>query len=334
MRALRTTPAGVRLDPRTPAPAPEPGEALVRVTRAMISRGEARAAATPAGTPPFTLGREFVGVVEKITPASGASGIAGGPELRRLQGKRIVASASVVCGQCDLCRHGLSTHCRNRIMLGTPPPTGRDGCFADLVRIPTANLYQVPDSVDDDRAVWAWTLSQAAHAARHVRFETRPYVSVLGDGALGLLCAQTLARLNASVRLLGRHETRMELCAKWGVKHRPADEVGHREDQDVVVDCTGSPSGLEFALKLVRPRGTVILMGDQSPGQIDLGPVVENEIEIVGCRGGSIPDALRMLEREQADVPSLVSRRFKLDSGVEAIQAAARPESLRVLLDI
>ncbi|MDX2113997.1 MAG: alcohol dehydrogenase catalytic domain-containing protein [Planctomycetota bacterium] len=335
MRAFRTDGPGTpKLDRGAPEPVLPEGEALLRTVRAAVSRFDAGAMSRPFSASPITLGNEFVAVVEKVAPAKGTMR----DRAAALVGKRVVGSPNAVCGECDLCRGGLSNHCAARTVLGV---LNRDGCFADRFTLPAMNLHVVPDTVDDDRAVFALALASALHAVQQLRIEGKPYITVLGDGPVGLMCAQLMNRLNASVRVLGRSEAKLELAAKWGIKHRHEREAGRRADQDVVVDCTGVPEGLELALKLVRPRGKILLKGPVHPGALtppaapaELSLIWAKEVEVIGSRCGPIAEALGVLARGEVDVLSLISRRFKLDDATEALRTASRPETLKVLLDI
>lgn len=316
-----------------PDPKPGPGEALIRplrmgvcATDLEIARGYMDA---DRDDEPITLGHEFVGIVEEFNAISPVQ-----QELaKRLKGKRVVGSINAVCGECDLCRAGLSNHCRDRTVLGI---AGRDGCFAERFCLPIVNLVAVPDSVDEDWAVFAEPLAAAMHAAHQLHFEGKPYITVLGDGRLGLLCVQVMSKLNASVRLIGKHEKKLALCEKWGIKHRLLRDIGRRADQDIVVDCTGSPDGLRTAMQLVRPRGTILMKSTFAPraeNPVDLSPLVVNEIELVGSRCGSISEAVRAIEKQEIDVVSLITGRFPLDEGVKALEAAGRPDQVKVLID-
>jgi threonine dehydrogenase-like Zn-dependent dehydrogenase len=173
---------------------------------------------------------------------------------------------------------------------------------------------------------------------------------VLGDGKLGLLVVQVLARMNASVRLLGKHPEKYGLCDHFGIKHRHIDEVGRRQDQDVVVDCTGSSAGLAMAMSLVRPRGKIIIKSAISPVPIptgapvpgadhpawreavNLAPIVLNEIQLIGSRCGHIPDALAMLASKQVQVAPLITKRGRLEDGVMLLEAA-RKGQIKVVMD-
>lgn len=333
MRALRRTEAGgLVLEGRRNPPTAGAGEALVRVTRVALTRDDLEEARKGGGLA-VTLGTQFVGRVEKINPVM--NGTTSGWEPRRLVGQLVAVQAEIACGKCDLCTRGLSAHCRAKVWMGrgAAGSGSRDGGLADLVAVPLSCLVAAPEHVDDDRAVFAATVAAAAHTAQQIRVEGRPYITVLGDGPIGLLTAQVLARLNASVRVLGRHEHKLELCAKWGVKHRPLGEAGLRADQDVVIDCTGTREGLETALRLVRPRGKVLVKSAPSEA-VDVTRVVEGEIELIGSRGGSLAEGMALIAREQVDVVSLISRRFKLEQGIEALKAAGQAESLRVLVEV
>jgi threonine dehydrogenase-like Zn-dependent dehydrogenase len=346
VRALRFDGSTLSLDRAHRDPVAAAGEAIVRPTLTGVCATDVEIA---RGGTSFVgiLGHEFVGVVEEINPAG--LGTAQAERAKRLKGKRVVGSINIVCGKCDLCRAGLSTHCRSRTVLGC---AGRDGCFADRFALPLANLHAVPESVEDERAVFAEPLAAAAHAANMVRVEGKPYITVLGDGKLGLLCVQVMARLNASVRLLGKHPAKFGLCDRWGIKHRHIDEVGRRQDQDIVVDCTGSASGLALAMQLVRPRGKVIIKSTVSPlpmppgapvpganhpawsSPLNLAPIVINEIELVGSRCGSISDALALLEQHSVHTEALVTARGKLDDGPELVNAASQKGQLKVLMSV
>jgi threonine dehydrogenase-like Zn-dependent dehydrogenase len=312
-----------RFDANRPDPKPGPGEALIRPLLAGICSTDLEIC---RGYMQFTgvLGHEFVGIVEAL-------GDHATPRAQSLLGKRVVGTINCVCGQCDMCRRGLSNHCRQRTVLGI---AGRDGCFADRFVLPAVNLLPVPDSLDNDHAVFTEPLAAACAIPQQLHVEGKPLVTVLGDGRLGLLVAQVLARLNATVRVIGKHPQKLACCEKWGIKHRLVSETTPRADQDIVVDCTGSSTGLELATAMVRPRGKLVLkttVADARP--INLAPIVIHEITVIGSRCGPFPDALDLLASQAVDVVSLISRRVKLSQGVEALRLASQGDTIKVLID-
>ncbi len=322
MRALVFDGQAVTVEERRAEPMAMPGEAVIRPTRMGVCTTDLEICRGYMG---FTgvLGHEFVGVVQAVGEKKDKAWI----------GKRVVGSINCVRSVCDLCKAGLRDHARDRSVLGIKD---RDGCFAELFSLPTANLIEVPGNVDDDHAVFCEPLAAAFQILRQLTVEGRPYITVLGDGRLGLLVAQVMNSLNATVRVVGKHEEKLRLCEKWGIKHRLLADVGLRQDQDIVVDCTGSSSGLVTAMQMVRPRGTIVMKTTVAPhGQaIDLSPLVINEIKLIGSRCGPFADALEALSAQTVDVVSLIGRRMKLSDGVEALKAAARGGSgVKVLLE-
>lgn len=330
MKAVRKRGADVLFDTSSPDPCPSAGEAIVRPTRLAI--GQADLAAV-RGEIEFegVLGHRFVGVVE-LAPAGAGE---------RLTGNRVVGNINVSDPSSPLARRGLANHDPDRRILGLK---GMDGCFAERFTIPASNLVVVPDTIDDDHAVFAEPLAAAVHASRIVHLEGKGYVTVLGDTLAALLCSQVMEPLNNTVRLLGRRPERFTLAEKWGVRHRHIEEVGLRADQDVVIVCTGSPADFALAARMVRPRGKIVLKAEPSPVPaacaakndgvaVDLTPIIENEIEVYGARCGSVADAIGQLGVGAIDLTGLITKRFRFDDTIAAIRAASDPEQVQVVID-
>jgi alcohol dehydrogenase len=323
MTALRREAGRVSLH-QSPIPAPAALHALVRVTRMAIASPDL---AVWAGRIDFegTLGHECAGIVESVPE----------PAHARWLGKRVSISPTVVCGVCDLCKSGLSTHCPRRTVMGLH---AREGVFAECISVPVSNLVEIPKAVTDDDAACASTLAAALHACALVRVERKPYVTVLGDGPIALLCAQILARRNASVRVLGKHPARLALCERWGVRHRLAVEAGLRQDQDVVLDCTGSARGTNLALHFAKPRGSVVVKGWPLPAgregeaRVALAPALANELTILGAGPGNISEALAALDRREVDIATLITKRCKLKDWDKAFDAIKSREAVKILM--
>ena len=102
----------------------------------------------------------------------------------------------------------------------------------------------------------------------------------------------------------------------------------------MVIECTGSPTGLQLAMRLIRPRGTIVLKSTYAePPNIDLSPIVINEITLAGNRCGPFPEALRLLRQHRVRVHELISGVFPLSRGSEAIAAARDPDNLKILIE-
>lgn len=298
-----------------PAPEPREGEVLVRVERAGVCETDLQLMKGYMGFR-GVLGHEFVGVAES------------GP----LAGRRVVSEINCACGNCPTCGAGLGTHCPNRTVLGI---LNHDGAFADLISVPQGNLHEVPDSVETDIAVFTEPLAAAFQIPSQVHIRTTDRVVVLGDGRLGNLCAQVLAGVSDHVLVIGKHPEKLALLADQGIDTALLVAYDAERSADVVVDCTGSPSGLPTALTLVRPRGMIVLKttvaGDQT---MSYAPFVIDEVTLVGSRCGPFDQALAALEAGAVDVRPLISARFPLFRGIDAIQCASLPGVLKVLVDI
>ena len=322
MRALISAERSVRFESGHPVPKCGGDEASIRLVQAAVTRTDVELCKGMFGFRGIA-GHQFVGVVESVNGSH-----------TNLIGKRVVGSPIVTCGKCDMCQGGLARHCRNRTILGV---IGRDGCLADRFTLPARNLVLVPDSVDDDAAVFAFLVASAMQAAGQLTIVGRPYITVLGDGPLGMLVAQAMAKLNASVRVIGKHAENLAMCEKWGIKHRLLSEIGQRADQDVVVDCTGSPEGLAIAMNLVRARGKVLLKSifaaESTTKNVDLSPTVMKELELIGSFTGSMPEAVSALAKREFDVVSLISKRMSLADAATIMKAASQPGCFSVLVE-
>ncbi|MEJ2033026.1 MAG: alcohol dehydrogenase catalytic domain-containing protein [Deltaproteobacteria bacterium] len=303
-----------------PRPVPVPGEALVRVLLAGICGTDlelTRGYGNFRGIP----GHEFVGVVEETSPPDG-----------ELTGRRVVGEINLNCGACELCRRGLTTHCPRRQVLGIQ---NKDGVFADYLTLPQANLHPVPEEVADEEAVFAEPLAAAFEIPEQLHLRPSEEILVMGDGRLGLLVAQVLRLAGAAVILLGRHPEKMAIAARRGIATLLTSELPAGAAFETVVEATGSAAGLNQALGLVRPRGTLVLKSTVAgPAGLDPTPLVINEIRLLGSRCGPFGPTLRALATRQVEVQPLITGVRPLDQAVEAFSEAAAPDALKVLLDM
>jgi threonine dehydrogenase-like Zn-dependent dehydrogenase len=210
---------------------------------------------------------------------------------------------------------------------------GADGAFAECLAVPVANLHVVADSVPDEAAVFTEPLAAAFSILEQVKVGNDDHVVVLGDGKLGLLCAQVLAGTGASVCLVGKHAENLALAAARGIDTTMLQEWAPNGAADCVIEATGSAGGLAQAAAAVRPRGTLVLKSTVAEEhRLSLAPLVINEITVVGSRCGLFPPALQALTDQAVEVTSLIDTTFPLVDGVEAVAYAARPGVRKVLI--
>ena len=288
---------------------------MVRVTRAGVCETDLQLIKGYMGFR-GVLGHEFVGVAES------------GP----LAGQRVVGEINCACWQCDTCRSGFPTHCPNRTVLGI---LNHDGAFADLIAVPQRNLHRVPDAIPDDIAVFTEPVAAAFQIPAQIEIAGSERIVVLGDGRLGNLCAQVLASMADEVLVIGKHREKLALLDAMGLKTALLSDDLPQRSFDIVVDCTGSESGLPAALKLVRPRGTIVLKTTVAGTQtLAWAPFVIDEVTLVGSRCGPFDRALNALEHGLVDVEPLITDRFSLSDGLKALQKAQQKGVLKVLIEM
>ncbi len=299
-----------------PQPSPREGEVLIGVQAAGICHTDQEILAGYMhfhGIP----GHEFVGIVT-----------AGDPEL---QGQRVVGEINCPCGGCELCRLGLQHHCRDRTVLGVAQ---RDGAFAEYLTLPAANLHVVPDAVTPYEAVFVEPLAAAFRIVEQLPIGPSSSVAVVGDGKLGQLVARVMRLAGCDLLAVGHHAGKLKLLDRLGVRTVLEEGLTVR-DFDYVIECSGRPSGLDLALRIVRPQGTIVAKSTyHSDKQINISALVVDEISIVGSRCGPFKPAIRALVRHLVDVRDLVDRAFPLEEGLAAFDYATQGDALKVIIDM
>jgi threonine dehydrogenase-like Zn-dependent dehydrogenase len=259
------------------------------------------------------LGHEFVGEALEGT----------------LAGRRVVGGINFACGECSMCARGLGRHCGRRTVLGI---LGADGALAEEFAIPEKNLLEVPTDVPTSSAVFAEPLAAACEILEQVGPVGGRRALVIGDGKLGPLIAQVLAGDGADVSIEGHHLETVEWLADHRVRLVREPDEGARFD--LVVEATGSARGLVRAMAVCEPRGTLVLKTTiAAKHEIDLAPLVINEITVVGSRCGRLEAALDRLARGAVTVTPLVAARFGLDDVEQAFARAAERGARKVLVE-
>jgi threonine dehydrogenase-like Zn-dependent dehydrogenase len=304
-----------RLDQNVPEPQAEPGQVLLRLRRAGICNTDLelmRGMYGFSGIP----GHEFV------------ADVMGGDN--EWLGRRVVGEINVACGNCDFCQRGIPSQCRNRSSVGI---RNYPGAFADYLALTVDNLHAVPDSVADDKAVFTEPLAAALQITESVHISPRDRVMVVGIGKLGILCAQVLKLTGADVIGIVRREAQARLLNALGIPAAGADDLPPQRAQ-VVVDCTGNADGLKMALKLVESRGSIVLKSTYNDmPAVDMTQIAVREIKVVGSRCGPFGAALRLLAAGLIETAPLIEARYPFEAALTALDHAARPGAMKILLD-
>jgi len=322
---LATTMAAALFDGRLryvtdyPVPARKPGWALIRVRIAGICRTDMEIMQGYLGFR-GVLGHEFIGVVAESDDPSWI-------------GKRVAGDINAACGRCEWCAQRLGRHCPHRTTLGI---VNHDGCLADYCVLPAANLLEIPAPIPDERAILLEPLSAACEILEQIPIRGEERIIVLGDGRLGILCTWALATVGSDVTLLGHHAGKLALAQWRGIKTAIAADFAASGGADIVVEASGSAQGISTAIELCRPRGRIMLKSTLAlPQNINLAPIVINELSVIGSRCGRLSDGLRMMQ-DYPDMPlaKMITARYPLAQVEDVFARAIQSDALKVLIDI
>jgi 2-desacetyl-2-hydroxyethyl bacteriochlorophyllide A dehydrogenase len=301
----------VTLDTR-PAPTPAPNEILLQVHATGICGSDMAGflGHSPRRQPPLVLGHEAVGSVAKMPQDPPA----GGGVWPFQESQRVVINPLMPCGQCAACRAGQTNICANWRLLGMDKIAG---AFAEYVAVPAANVFPIPDSLPDMRAVMIEPLANGVHLFRLVSQHNFGTLALIGAGTQGCL-------LLALARLLGYREIaivdvnpqRLDVAKRLGARY----SINARETEvaptireafggagaDIVIDAHGSQQARETCVQAVKKGGEILLLGlHEVHSTLDFTAVVRNELRLQGSFAYTAPDfaqSLRLIENGDVDI--------------------------------
>jgi threonine dehydrogenase-like Zn-dependent dehydrogenase len=279
-------------------------------------------------------GHEFVGEVTEVLGLSES-------ERRHWVGLRVTGEINVSCSAygyrpvCEFCRRGLKTHCARRTVLGI---VNHDGAFAEYLALPLENLHRIPDAITDEQAVFVEPLAAACEILDQVNIRKFRKAAVLGDGKLAQLIARVLRTALPRVVMYGKHKDKLSLARHGKIETRrvsgDARDIRRiKETFGLVVEATGSPTGLALAQHMTEPRGTLVLKSTfHGAARVETWPIVVKEITVVGSRCGPFAKAIALLRSGKVDPTPLITRTFPLAEAPAAIEFAQKANVMKVLL--
>jgi len=279
-------------------------------------------------------GHEFVGEVVSVNGVSAK-------EKGKWLGKRVTGEINVSCSAynyrpvCAFCHRGLKTHCARRTVLGI---VNHDGAFAEYLALPLENLHLIPNSITNEHAVFVEPLAAACEILDQLNVKQFRAAAVLGDGKLAQLIARVLRTALPSVVMYGKYKDKLQQAAAAGIDTRivrgdAADLKRVKDNFALVVEATGSPSGLALAQHMAEPRGTVVLKSTfHGTAPVETWPLVVKEITLFGSRCGPFAKAIALLRSKKIDPRPLITRAFPLSEAPAAIHFAQQPGVMKVLL--
>ncbi len=253
-----------------PEPTPGPGEVTVQArftglcgTDLHIVEGS-----HPRARFPLALGHEIVGESRS------------GPYT----GQTVLVDPLLPCGRCVACGMGASNACANLRLIGID----RDGAMAGQVVVAEDRLHPIPAAIPDEVAPLAEPLAVAVHAVRRVPPLLGECVVVVGGGPVGLLIAHVARRAGAIVHVAETAPARRAVAGSMGLRLLDADApvadverlTGGRM-ASVVFDAAAAPPVAAMLTQLVRPGGTIAIVGTYGRSTpLDLQAVMFKELAI------------------------------------------------------
>lgn len=259
-----------------PKPEVGPGESLVQIIITAICNTDKEI--LKGYRPDFkgVLGHEFVGRVVQSDNSD-------------LIGKRVVGEINENCGECLYCKTGRPSHCTSRKVVGI---SGKDGSFAEYLLIKTHLLHVVPEELSSENAIFTEPLAAALEIKEQFHIKPSTKVGIIGDGRLAFMIAQVVYLTGADLTIIGKHEEKLDLFKAFGKVTTETEETF-----ELVIDASGSPTGILTAQKLVRSRGTIVIKTTYTGKvEINMSDFVVNEVSIKGSRCGPFEPALNLLK--------------------------------------
>jgi threonine dehydrogenase-like Zn-dependent dehydrogenase len=253
-------------------------------------------------------------------------------------GERVVMVPMVNCGHCYFCLRGLPTYCVRGKFYGLT----RDGFFAESKAMLPRSLIPVPEEVSDEEAAVVEPVALALRVLNYMKPNLGDWVTVIGQGAIGLLMTQVAQLKGCRVIAVDLEDSRLELSEKYGadaVINAKQEDVAKtvkkltKIGSDIVIEASGTRATVEQTPFLVRKAGKVALVGE-SKGYMNFEDADEALFFTIYISPVEYPSAVELIARKIVDVKGLITHRFKFDDFEKALQTVDNPaeKPLKVII--
>jgi L-iditol 2-dehydrogenase len=333
----------VRLE-EVPVPEIGTGEMLVRVHTCGICGTDLKKIATGSHSAPRIFGHETSGVVAKV-----------GDGVREYAvGDRVMAFHHIPCRECYYCRHKTFAQCATYKKVGCTAgfePSG--GGFAQYVRvmdwIVQKGTVRIPDNISFEQASFVEPVNTCIKGIERLHLTPEETVLVIGQGPIGMILAMLAKRTGARVITSDLYPPRLTIAKSFGLNltidasksDAGAAVHGMTEGRgaDAVILAVGGSSLIRPAMDAARPGGRVLLFAQTTPGEATIDPaaVCVDEKTLLGSYSASVDlqeESVRFVMNREMDLERLISHRFPLERGVEALKLAAhpQPDSMKIVI--
>ena len=327
-----------------PVPQIGRGELLVRVHTCGICGTDLKKIAAGSHSAPRIFGHETSGVVA----ATGADVETYKP------GDRVVVFHHIPCRECFYCRHKTFAQCETYRKVGCTAgfePSG--GGFAEYVRvmdwIVRDGTVRIPKGVSFEQACFVEPVNTCMKGIEALRLEPGETVLTIGQGPIGIILSVLARRAGATVITSDLYPQRLRISESLGFEDRidasrqdavqSAREWTGGRGADAVILAVGSNSLIRAAMDAARPGGRVLLFAQTQRGEVVIDPaaICVDEKTLVGSYSASVDlqeESVRFVMNREMDLEQLISHRFPLQQGPEALDLAAHPQpsSMKIVI--
>ena len=333
----------VRLE-TVPVPAIAAGELLLRVHTCGVCGTDLKKIATGSHSAPRIFGHETSGVVAAV-----------GAGITKFQpGDRVVVFHHIPCRQCYYCQHKTFAQCPTYKKVGCTAgfePSG--GGFAEYVRvmdwIVDQGTVKIPPGVSFEQACFVEPVNTCMKGIEAIRLQPGETVLAIGQGPIGIILSVLARKAGATVITSDLYPERLRISKSLGFEHlidaSQQDAVRYVREQtegrgaDAVILAVGSNALIRTAMDAARPGGQVLLLAQTQRGEVVVDPaaICVDEKTLVGSYSASVDlqeESVRFVMNSEMDLEQLISHRFPLQEGAQALELAAHPQpaSMKVVI--
>jgi len=327
-----------------PVPEIGAGELLVRVHTCGICGTDLKKIATGSHSAPRIFGHETSGVVAAV-----------GKDVKTFQpGDRVMVFHHIPCRQCYYCRRRTFAQCETYKRVGCTAgfePSG--GGFAEYVRvmdwIVREGTVRIPERVSFEQACFVEPVNTCLKGIYALRLEPDETVLVIGQGPIGLILSVLAKRTGARVITSDLYSQRLTISESFGLGLtidasstdvlQKVRELTDGRGADAVILAVGGNGLIRPAMDATRPGGRVLLFAQTVHGEVVVDPaaICVDEKTLLGSYSASVElqeESVRFVVGREMDLQRLISHRFPLSGGVEALELAAHPhpDSMKVVI--
>lgn len=286
---------------------------------------------------PIALGHEFSGVI-----------VSKGKDVTdfNINQEVTVQPAFSFCGKCHNCLDGRTNICSSKNRMGFE----KDGAFANYVKVKQRNVLLLPENIDPKMGAMVEPMAVVIHGLKDLVIKPTDVVCIIGPGTIGQLALQIAKSYGASVFIggLSKDKKKLDIAKENGASltlemdkedvEKIIMEQTKGKGTDIVLECTGSASGVNDGLKIVKSGGHYVQLGTNSEEmKVDFMKIAYKEIDVTGSYSHTKADwinAVQLLDEGKVDVEALIQDIYPLEEWQEAFDAAEQNELIKIMLKL